>query len=431
MKGEHHVYEEVDWSTTGPWNQHRRLFGLNEFAGFVTTLAMQRPGTDIRKRILPHHVFQLQCVVDSLTASRGWTLSFLRGHILTAPARKFFPRRDVDLFLDREVQRDGRGLLQSIDILKQLLQKDAELHKDPNRHKVYAELLGDFSFDFVNWLGKSDRHRESVRQSMRERQAVARDHANDIHKLFDVKFNQFFKQKSTLMAIPSLLYMIRLTQTKREVTADAAQIRLKETELIRRAKSKGRTDEELLEAASVALPPKEYDEANTQAIIGRIAELKDYKMGPRRDPFRVSEDKKQEQLQGGVLLDSLRADVFADVCGRDPVSGLNYVFITTHMMMLFMEFEDGLRKARHPLWVSAYEQPAPQLRLQKRVTMVVGAMADKDEDAMKIFAAAFQKLRIGAIGCLFWDDLREDENGLRVKAVEDDDPVPTHQCCVM
>ena len=53
MKGEHHVYEDVDWSTTGPWHQHRTLFGLNEFAGTVTTLAMQKPNTDVRKKFFP------------------------------------------------------------------------------------------------------------------------------------------------------------------------------------------------------------------------------------------------------------------------------------------------------------------------------------------------------------------------------------------
>lgn len=114
MKGEIHVYEDVDWSKTGPRHHHRRPFGLNKFAGIITTLAMQKPGIDIRNKILSHHVFQLQCIVDSMTSSRGWTVSPLRGHVLEQPARKFFARRDVDRFLDREVQKDPLGVLQSI-----------------------------------------------------------------------------------------------------------------------------------------------------------------------------------------------------------------------------------------------------------------------------------------------------------------------------
>jgi hypothetical protein len=38
MKGEGHVYEEVNWPTTGPWHHHRRLFALSEFASDITTL---------------------------------------------------------------------------------------------------------------------------------------------------------------------------------------------------------------------------------------------------------------------------------------------------------------------------------------------------------------------------------------------------------
>ncbi|KAK3943350.1 hypothetical protein QBC46DRAFT_377618 [Diplogelasinospora grovesii] len=156
MKGEKHDLSKVDWSVTGPWNKHCRLFGLNEFAGWVTTLAFQKPGTvDISSKILPHHVFGLQCIVDSLTVSRGWSLSGLRGHILTPPPRDFRPRRDVDLFLDRENKEFGRGYLQPVDILKQLFEKDDFLHGDFDRHRDDYIMLEGFQFDFVNWLGES------------------------------------------------------------------------------------------------------------------------------------------------------------------------------------------------------------------------------------------------------------------------------------
>ncbi|TVY87141.1 hypothetical protein LAWI1_G008481 [Lachnellula willkommii] len=155
MKGQHWVYDRVDWSVNGPWYQHRRLYGVNELASDITTLAMQKPGTDIRKRILPHHVFQIQCIVDSMTVSQGWSLSNLRGHVLSAPAPAFRPRRDVDLFLDRENKRVGHGYLQAVDLLKQLFEKDAEMHGAPNRHTRTSELLEEFKDDFVQWLGES------------------------------------------------------------------------------------------------------------------------------------------------------------------------------------------------------------------------------------------------------------------------------------
>ena len=155
LKGQHHAYENVDWSIHGPWNKHRRLFGLNEFAGFLTSLAMQKPGTDIESKILPQHVFQLQSIVDAWTVSRGWSISDLNGHVVRPPPSKFLPRRDVDSFLDRENKRFGSGILQAMDILPQLLERDSMLHGQPDRHTLHCGILEDVKYDFVNWLGES------------------------------------------------------------------------------------------------------------------------------------------------------------------------------------------------------------------------------------------------------------------------------------
>ncbi|KKP04156.1 hypothetical protein THAR02_03748 [Trichoderma harzianum] len=155
MKGEHHVYEKVDWAADGKWSEHVRLFGINEFAGIVTSLAMQKPGTDIKKRINPSLVFQLQCIVDSLTVSRGWSLNSFRGHVLEPPMSGFRPRRDVDLFLDRENERFGKGFPQGSHVLKQLLERDSMLHGNPNRHQSHIIMLECLMWDFRDWLGES------------------------------------------------------------------------------------------------------------------------------------------------------------------------------------------------------------------------------------------------------------------------------------
>lgn len=155
LKGQNWVLETVDWSVNGPWDQHRRLFGLNELAGDITSLAMQKEGTDVRQKILPHHVFQIQCIVDSLAVSQGWSVNSLKGHILNPPARGFRPRRDVDLFMDRQNERVGHGYCNAVGVLTQFFEKDAMMHGDPNRHQQQSELLKDFMDDFVNWLGES------------------------------------------------------------------------------------------------------------------------------------------------------------------------------------------------------------------------------------------------------------------------------------
>lgn len=151
-KGQHWVYENVDWSTSGPWNKHRRLFGLCEFAGEVTTLAMQKPKTDVRNKISPHLVFQLACIVDSLAACSGWSCDAYQGHVLYPPAKGFRSGRDIDLFMDRDNKNknDHFGICISIEFLKGLLERDAELHGDPTRHTDTSVVLSSLLFDFVN-----------------------------------------------------------------------------------------------------------------------------------------------------------------------------------------------------------------------------------------------------------------------------------------
>ncbi|KAM7210225.1 hypothetical protein V8F06_014388 [Rhypophila decipiens] len=160
QKGENHFLERVDWSINGPWDKHRVLYGLNEFAGFVTSLAMQKPNTpNIKSRILPQHVFQLQLIVDSMTATRGWTVGLFRGHIINPPPRNppFRARRDVDLFLDRDNKNAGHGFLQGCDILQQVLRQDGKhygrSHQD--QHEVICAHLDGYQFDMTNWLGES------------------------------------------------------------------------------------------------------------------------------------------------------------------------------------------------------------------------------------------------------------------------------------
>ncbi|KAJ3539184.1 hypothetical protein NM208_g5593 [Fusarium decemcellulare] len=149
--GGKHVYERVDWSANGPWGEHRTIFGLNEFAGEITSMAMKKPGTDVRKMIQPHHVFQLQCIVDAFAVSRGWSLSAPRGHILEAPAKDFRPRRDVDRFLDRHYERRECGYLQSVRIITEMLEKDGRM----GELRDILETMQIVQGDFIEWLGET------------------------------------------------------------------------------------------------------------------------------------------------------------------------------------------------------------------------------------------------------------------------------------
>lgn len=116
---------------------------------------MQKPGVNVRPRIPPSCVFQLQCIVDSLMVSRGWSTSGFHDHITMTPASSFRPRRDVDLFLDRQNEREPQGFCRAVDLLVQVLEKDAMLHGDFSRHEAMSIVLKGIQEEFVNWLGES------------------------------------------------------------------------------------------------------------------------------------------------------------------------------------------------------------------------------------------------------------------------------------
>ncbi|CAG8375794.1 unnamed protein product [Penicillium salamii] len=47
------------------------------------------------------------------------------------------------------------GICQSIDFLKQLLERDATMHGDPKRNAFFKDLMVELCEDFIDWLGES------------------------------------------------------------------------------------------------------------------------------------------------------------------------------------------------------------------------------------------------------------------------------------
>lgn len=155
-KNEHYVLEEMDWSDQGPLRSHHRMFGLINFAAEVTTLAMQKHGTDFRHKISPHLVFHLQCIIDAWTVSRGWAICWMKGHVLSDPAQNFQPRRDLEVFLGCENWKEekGDGFFQAIIMLDKCL---VRLKHKGRSLEVIQECIGildELRLEFLDALGK-------------------------------------------------------------------------------------------------------------------------------------------------------------------------------------------------------------------------------------------------------------------------------------
>lgn len=132
--------------------QHRKVLGLQEFSAFVT-LAMQNPGTHFRHKILPHHVFQLQLIMDSLTISRGWAQSFLGGDTPASPADSIDPQHVIkDEFLN--TKRYGTALFHDMMQIWNIESPEERQAFDPKLQKE-ASILDDLIEGLHGFLGQS------------------------------------------------------------------------------------------------------------------------------------------------------------------------------------------------------------------------------------------------------------------------------------
>ncbi|KAI6799518.1 hypothetical protein KC332_g17901 [Hortaea werneckii] len=100
-----------------------------------------------------------------------------------------------------------------------------------------------------------------------------------------------------------------------------------------------------------------------------------------------------------------------------------------HMLILFSTIEDKFRTAQDPLWKEIYERRSTLPRDQKRIRLVVAAMASEDSQGLKRFADAFEKTRIGVMHHIWWPTLRVEESGIREKG-EGEGDVPS-DCSIM
>ncbi|KAK3312262.1 hypothetical protein B0H66DRAFT_632881 [Apodospora peruviana] len=395
-KGEGRKLEDIDWSVEG--TKQRRLFGLNEYAGFITSIAMQKLGTDIRKRILPYHVFQLQCLVDSMAVSRGWTLNAIRGHVIVPPARDFRVRRDLDLFLDRDEKKFGHGIIQGLSVLTQLLDHESRSSGEPRRKNVAYDPVQDMLGGLLCYIKEpiglfmslEDFFGESfyengkppdadfakvlfVKVSRTRTVAHSRPQAESstIHELMSPDLNLFFNNMSAPVmyhkagrnpvTIPDedVPTTLMLSGTKRALNPATGQYEFQDTDLVRRfVREGGSMDEmhqtiEALRQTGIPDLPMPTNGRPLPELYHKMIKAHGMTPGGKRNAASVVDDNIEFGDIGGfeitdqVLLEILKADMLRDICGLWPLLGFNSVWGTSRLLVQFLSIEDALKKMRN------------------------------------------------------------------------------------
>ncbi|KAF4341472.1 hypothetical protein FBEOM_4633 [Fusarium beomiforme] len=491
MKGEKHIYEKVDWSANGPWGVHRLIFGINEFAGDITNMAMKKPGTDITKMIYPHHVFQMQCIVDSFCVSRGWSLSALHGHVLEAPAKKGRARRDVDLFLDRNNKRVLAGYCQTVDVLRQVLEKDGKM----TEHQTFFEIIEMAQMDFVDFLGEhkymsglttippsrfSDHNPNGLQEYSPFFCGVGLEEGLEIAYRLGMSLWERIPEPILLVHLHNAV--VRKGYLSRPVGLFATLEDLfKDTFFAQGHKPTSAFGDALL--AKVGRPESRQalaqrhavrDRARSASNIHQDFDLKINQMFHRNSMLTACrgagwnlEAIPDEELQFGSMLFFERLSRTKRISGSklednalvrkaravgmtdkdiiqassklasiarsgfevpdEVLSSFNYLGVVCGMLLNFRDIEERLKEAKNPVYVEVYERSGSWQK-DKRVTLSILALTEENEECLKIMAQVFNEGRAGFMDFVYWDDL---ETEPRERGNRDEDPSLGNACTIM
>ncbi|KAF4637225.1 hypothetical protein G7Y89_g847 [Cudoniella acicularis] len=123
--------EKLDWSFTPfktEWT-NREVWGPMEFVKDITVLAMQKPESLILHELKPHHVFQLQLVVDSMLKAKRWAAA-----VNTPPIDRYgatHPTFIWDNYNDlREVRAVRNRWVNSPELLIKMFKEDTDRQGD-------------------------------------------------------------------------------------------------------------------------------------------------------------------------------------------------------------------------------------------------------------------------------------------------------------
>ncbi|KAJ5589096.1 hypothetical protein N7537_011774 [Penicillium hordei] len=303
--------------------------------------------------------------------------------------------------------------------------------KAPTSHFVEA---------FEGLVGEQ-RSRSDLFRSRAPKRRYVRN-ATDLHDLLDPTGNRFYKERTLLqvfnranwalaripdeeLPLSTGLAFIRLAEVKRRRDRVTGKVTLDDTDLVKRARSRGWSDEDII-AASSKLPSQSKDPHTAEVMkalrstASEVYTVRNWSNAHAEGEFDLIRH-----------LSVLRLDFISDICGEmRPLSSLNYIAVLASCYLLFMGIEDSLKKCRNPIWVQIYEGNS-ELTEQKRVSLTVFALAEADPECLRIMADVFEKMRCGFIHHIYWDDLMDTKEATETFKSGDKVPFGPNSCMIM
>ncbi|RGP81398.1 hypothetical protein FLONG3_542 [Fusarium longipes] len=197
-------------------------------------------------------------------------------------------------------------------------------------------------------------------------------------------------------------------------TKRVAETQLEDTELVRKARAAGMSDENIIETTT------------------KLSELLKSDIGPDimqkciPEGYKSQKKHKSDGPSGRDLLEFAQHDTLADVVGSRPLSSVNHLDVTFLLLMFSMKLKGCLKAAGNNSYREAYERPGPWQK-EKRVSLTILALAEGDEECLKAVAEILEESRSGFMDYIYWEDLEIEPR----KKGQDDNPISGDASTVM
>ncbi|KAL2015681.1 hypothetical protein VTK56DRAFT_5038 [Thermocarpiscus australiensis] len=239
--------------------------------------------------------------------------------------------------------------------------------------------------------------------------------------------------------------MLRISQTKQFVDPITGRKRLEDTDLVKRARAAGISEQDLLQMAAWTGPlissrPYQGQGQPPEDLLAALAEVDPTFANPDfRQKVRTASQsiagahRTSRELSKRDLLEFAKVDIFNDICGRLPLSGLNYIWVTAVLMMHFVSIEKELRRRRNPVYVRVYETGPGPLK-EKRGGLTTVALEEQDDECLRVMAEKLQEpIRAGFMNHIYWKDLGSiaELHEKRSNAAEMEEGIEADACSVM
>ncbi|KAK2000775.1 hypothetical protein LX36DRAFT_738594 [Colletotrichum falcatum] len=430
----HQCLEDIDWRAFETNN--RAVTGLQDFAAIVTSLAMEKPETYV---LGAHSTPRSLCYTmhfRPFTVSRGWSINMLKGHVLMNPPQTFNPAREIELFLGRENEREHNGCLlalhrgqpghneQWIACMERLYAAWSLIGRSTWFLELafrYAMTMQDSlimvlaMFHLYNMLlyhSLQNLFRDCIFHNgevpaynfgrcLTRRVADFRDTEKQEQKFerrviawktrgpygLDPSVNLVFKKRTYLLlyrdadwdieSIPdgdieprSTLAMLRISQAKQALDLQTGKKTLEETDLIRRAKAELKVDDN--ELLGMAIAQIGLEPAGQAGI----------------------------RLTGKQLLRLVKKDIYNEVCGELPLSGINHISDIAKSLFHYANMEAELDRLKNPLFMELNSSGGPD----RQLALVTRAMDIRDEGCLRAMAGTMETSRESLKDLIYWED---------------------------